>query len=400
VAYSCSYPAAEFVIERAPRGEYLLGLLRSQGAVFQQNERHRRRFGDRGDIVEDHLPDPVETGALGSSPLLGGPRRLKRADVHVVEQVPLVRDIVVQRRLGDPELLRQVAQRRPVIAAAVEPAGCSLIEHLFPQFPLRPASRNAAGPGRLVRKIAGLRRLRCSAAVRRLSRLAAFGGIHPAGQQSPRFVALLPGTGNPFARDRVRATRKRNDGIGAQRQPLFLSSESVLEPPELSAGRRDLDVEATAVEQAHGFRGGSGAANDGVGQGHLASSAGHVEINAPDYAPAESRGQYRPGRVPRACRARQRALQRSRSGSPVRASSHPRTRARNATAACQSSPSAVSGSPMITSRRARRGNRSSPGSIVRVPRIATGTMGTRWAAALTKAPIRNGSSPGSRRKVP
>ena len=37
-------------------------------------------------------------------------------------------------------------------------------------------------------------------------------------------------------------------GIGAQRQPFFLPIESVLQPPQLAAGRQDFQVQAASVE--------------------------------------------------------------------------------------------------------------------------------------------------------
>jgi hypothetical protein len=41
--------------------------------------------------------------------------------------------------------------------------------------------------------------------------------------------------------------------VYAERNPLFFAGEAILETPPTAAGRRDLQIQAAAVEQADGF---------------------------------------------------------------------------------------------------------------------------------------------------
>jgi len=41
--------------------------------------------------------------------------------------------------------------------------------------------------------------------------------------------------------------------VNADRNPLLLAGEAILETPPTAAGRRDLQIKAAAVEQADGF---------------------------------------------------------------------------------------------------------------------------------------------------
>ncbi|MNZ66734.1 hypothetical protein D3C78_849650 [compost metagenome] len=66
-------------------------------------------------------------------------------------------------------------------------------------------------------------------------------------------VALLPGVG------------QADLWIGAEGQQVFLVGESVLHPPQLRAGWRDLQVQAAAIGQLAGFVGSLGLANFGIG---------------------------------------------------------------------------------------------------------------------------------------
>jgi len=54
----------------------------------------------------------------------------------------------------------------------------------------------------------------------------------------------------------------------ARGQPLFLAVEPELQPPPLSAGRRDFQIQSARVEKLHGLVAGFDATDLAVGQGH------------------------------------------------------------------------------------------------------------------------------------
>lgn len=70
--------------------------------------------------------------------------------------------------------------------------------------------------------------------------------------------------------------------VDADRQPLFLAAESILQAEPAPALRRQLQIQPVAVIQPLGLRGRFGAAYCEIGQwGHLAGSWGQVPQNMP-----------------------------------------------------------------------------------------------------------------------
>ncbi|AOK03206.1 hypothetical protein WK25_01260 [Burkholderia latens] len=94
---------------------------------------------------------------------------------------------------------------------------------------------------------------------RRLLHLALNSRIDPVGEKPARLVPAKP----CFLAADLR--------VDAQRQALFLAGESILEPPILSARRRDFQIHAGAICQAVRLLSGGRIANFGVSQGHSIS---------------------------------------------------------------------------------------------------------------------------------
>ncbi len=74
--------------------------------------------------------------------------------------------------------------------------------------------------------------------------------------------------------------------VDAERHPFFLSGIAVFEAPPLAAARRDLEIQAVAVEHPDGIGGGFGVARGGVGERHLGATPFRVRPVAPKIAPS------------------------------------------------------------------------------------------------------------------
>src|SRR5690606_5687857 len=78
------------------------------------------------DVVTDVPLGLLETvRPLGDGPLQGLAPELRRPQVALVDELFLVADVVVERGVGEPEVIRDVLERRAAVALAIEARGRS-----------------------------------------------------------------------------------------------------------------------------------------------------------------------------------------------------------------------------------------------------------------------------------
>lgn len=90
-----------------------------------------------------------------------------------------------------------------------------------------------------------------------LGRAPRLAGVHPVGDQFAGLVPSIPGL------------LEADLGVGAQRKGLALAVDAVVQAPPSCAGGLEAEVHARGIGHLHGLGARLGAADRGVGQGHV-----------------------------------------------------------------------------------------------------------------------------------